>query len=627
MQKFSFSKTISYGISALSLSLIHTGALAQSASEDESALTEIVVTSSRIPTPLRNIGTSVSILNFEDIQANGATSLIDALRTQPSVSVTSNGGSGQVGYLRIRGEEGFRTLTLLDGLKLADPSGTQVQPQLEHLLSSGVGRVEILRGPQGLHYGADAGGVINVTSISSSRELGGMVDLSASEHGTQQISAHLSGGNEQADFYLSGSRFETDGINARSSDAILRDDDYYNNDTLHGKLGINLNEDLRVDLVLRSVEGDTQYDGCYDFNIGTVHDCHSPYEQQAARVALSYEAPYGSHSLAYSSTNTERAYYTLGSLGFQSEGELTRLEYIGTITAMESLEIVYGVDFEESDNGESRDNTGYYLEYLTDFSDSFFVTAGVRYDDNDDFGTHTSYRVSSAYLIDMADGSTVKFRGSYGTGFRAPSPYEVQYNAGPYAAPPASTTLLNEEESKGYEAAVEYFGERDLHLELVYFDQEVEDAIDFDLATYSGYIQDSGTSSSEGIEVAGEISLDEQWTLTGNYTYNRTERPNGQQRVRRPKNLANIGLRWLSSDERLQLDAYYRLSQNSIDETLGTTIPLEDYDVIDLGAQYTVNPSVQLYARLTNVTDEEYQEVFGYNTMNRSAHLGVRFDF
>lgn len=626
LQLRNFSATFFLG--AVSLSFQITPTLAQNDTEATNLLSEIVITSSRIETPLRNIGTSVSVIDLEDIRANGSPALIDALRTQPSISVTSNGGAGQISYLRIRGEEGFRTLTLLDGLKIADPSGTQVQPQLEHLLSSGIGRVEILRGPQGLHYGADAGGVINITSISGSQELQGMLDLSAGGNGTQQISTHLSGGNEQADFYISGARFETDGINTRSSDSILRDKDGYENDTLHAKFGVNLTEDLRVDLVLRSVAGDTQYDGCYHNVSGTVHDCESPYEQDAARMSVLYQAPYGSHGLAYSETSTQRDYYSLGELGFASEGELSRLEYIGTITSLQDIEIVYGVDLEENENnGESRDNTGYYLEYLTDFDDQFFVTAGARFDDNDDFGTHTSYRISAAYLVDLADGSAIKYRGSYGTGFRAPSPYEAQYNAGPYASPPASTTALIEETSKGFEAAIEYYGQNELHLEAVYFDQQVQDAIDFDLATYSGYIQESGSSMSKGVELSGQVAITSQLTLLGNYTYNKTERPNGLQRLRRPKNIANVGLRWASLDEKFKLDAFYRRSQDSIDENFGTVLPLDDYNVIDFSATYAVHPTVDLYARLANATDEDYQEIAGYNSLGRSAYLGIRFDF
>ena len=69
---------------------------------------EIVITSSRIETPLRQIGTSVSVMTADEIAARGSSSLLDILRAMPSVSVGNSGGAGQISNLRIRGEEGFR---------------------------------------------------------------------------------------------------------------------------------------------------------------------------------------------------------------------------------------------------------------------------------------------------------------------------------------------------------------------------------------------------------------------------------------------------------------------------------------------------------------------------------------
>ena len=99
------------------------------------AIDEIVVTSNRIPIPARQLGTSVSVLDFEGIESRGTLALADVIRQMPAVAASSNGGLGNATTLRIRGEEGFRTLTYLDGMRLQDPSAPQIATDFSNLIS------------------------------------------------------------------------------------------------------------------------------------------------------------------------------------------------------------------------------------------------------------------------------------------------------------------------------------------------------------------------------------------------------------------------------------------------------------------------------------------------------------
>lgn len=601
-----------------------TGVLSQ-----EAAPQQIVITSSRVATPLRQIGTSVSVMTAEDIAARGSSSLLDILRNMPSVSVGNSGGTGQISNLRIRGEEGYRTLTLLDGMKLSDPSVTQVQPQLEHLLSSGIERIEILRGPQGLHYGADAGGVVNISTRQSSQELRAHADAMSGAFGTRQLTANMSAGNGVGDFFLSATDYRTDGYNTRKADTVLRDTDGYENTSLHGRFGAQASESLRLELLLRDVTGDSAYDSCFHpVTFSTIHDCDAVFEQQGARLSAEYTAAWGTQALAWGNTKTQRENFALGGSSFASDGELERLEYIGSLTAFDSFQLVYGADFEKEDNnGDARTQTGLYAEYLSQFSETLFLTAGVRHDDNEDFGQHTSVRVSGARLFALSDDREIKLRSSVGTGFRAPSPYEFAYNRGPFASAPASAVVLSEESSQGWELALEYRDARGLEVDAVYFDQQIEDAIYFDLAGFSGYLQDIGQSDSSGLELAARMPLAQQWLVEANYTWNRTRLPGGGQRLRRPENMANLGLAWHSQDARLKLALFYRESRNTVDSVNGAPVALDDYGVLDLSARYTLVQGLEVYARLENAVDEDYEEVLGYNVGGRAGYVGLRLNF
>lgn len=591
-------------------------------------LEEVVVTSSRIEMPLRQVGTSLSVINQDEIRALGFVSLSDVLRTQPAIGISNYGGAGKASTLRIRGEEGYRTLVLMDGINISDTTGTQIGPRMEQMLSSGIGRVEVLRGPQGLMYGADAGGVLNISTTAPVDDFAGDISAEAGRYGTQQLGLNLGMGNETLDGNVSVTDLETDGFNARTTDNVLRDDDGYENTTVHGRLGWNIAENLRLELVARDVEGDNEYDSCYTASFAPTDACHDEYEQQAWRTGLSYQGERLQHELSYSNSDTDHGFYSEGSESYSTSGELEKWSYLGSFTGGDALRLVYGVDLQTDSRKEEgtrteRDQDGYYLEYQGNFSDSFYVTAGARYDDNDDFGNHTSWRTSGAYLIPAANGE-IKLRGTYGTGFRAPSLYEIAYNSGPWAYPPAAGTSLDAEESEGYDLAISWYGNDGLYLEAVYFDQTINDEIYWDSANFSGYLQGSGDTDSSGVELIAEWPVLDTLSLSGNYTYNDTEQSNGEQRFFRPEHLANIGLTWQTLEGRLSLGVNARLSRDAVDTNGKAT---DDYEVMDINASFAILPGLDLYGRVENLLDEDYEEIPTYNTSGTAAYAGVRYSF
>jgi vitamin B12 transporter len=618
-----------YSYASLACALVAGLGSALYAEEESTTLEELVIIANRVPVPMRKIAVSVAVIEEQKIQAHGNISLTDVIRQSTAVGASSNGGAGSLSSLRIRGEEAYRTLVLFDGIKLSDPSGPQVAAPIEHILSTGVGRVEVLRGPQGLSYGADAGGVISISSRLTQPGFSANIDGQTGARGSSQYAASIAAANTAADFTLSVFDFKTTSYNVRASDTVLADKDGYENTSYHGRLGMNVNENLRVELAHRNVAGETEYDAC--FAATTVYDCDAIFDQEASRVALVYSSSSFSHSLAYSITETDRDDLALGVSAFDSSGELERWEYVGSASSLPCFDLIYGIDLEQEHNGagagsRNRDNEGYYLEYLSDFSDNFFLTAGVRRDDNDDFGDHSSYRISSAYLIDF-DASLLKLKASYGTGFRAPSLFELAYNSGPFALPPAASTVLQEESSAGFEIGLEYFAGEQLHLELVVFKQEVEDAIFFDLSGFSGYLQDFGSSTSAGLEIIGAYAISDRLQLSANTTYNETERPNGLQRLRRPRQLTNLGLNYRWGGDRLTLNVFYRISTDAIDEQFGTAVELDDFAVLDITGSYKISDNIQLYARLENATDERYQEVRDFISPDRASCVGIKLYF
>ncbi len=592
-------------------------------------LEEIIVTSSRVAMPLREVATSVSVVTKEEIQIRGFSSVADVLRYEPGISVTNSGGAGKPTEVRIRGERGYRTKVYIDGIDVTDNSTPQAGPNFENILSAGIDRIEILRGPEGLMYGADAGGIVAISTASPKAGFDGGIGLEGGRYGTQQYAGHMSGGTEQVDFALSGAQFDTDGFNTLATDTVLQDDDGYENTTLHGRTGWNITDTLRAELVGHTVEGNNDYDNCsLPVTFDRSDDCTNDFDQDAGRIALVHEGKVFTNTVSANENQTDRKFYTEGFNDYSYESELQKFDYLGSWRQSDPLMLIYGAELQKDaiNDGvvdEDRDQEGYFLEYKGGFSNSIYLTAGARYTDNEDFGTKTTYRTGAVYVAQAGEGE-IKVKSTYGTGFRAPSLYEISYNNGPFAYPPAQGTELGAEESNGYDMGVAYYATAGWYVDATYFDQTINDEIYFDLIDFSGYLQGEGDSSSNGVELISEVPVTDMVALTGNYTYTNTQDSDGEQRLRTPENMANLGVRVSPLSGRLVINLNYRVARDTADDIDGT---IEDYEVLDLSASYQVLEALEIYGRIENLTDENYQEIPNYNTGGAAGYAGLRYTF
>jgi vitamin B12 transporter len=570
----------------LSLTL---SAFAQSTSE--LVPDEIVSISSRIERPANEIGTAVTMIDADQIRDRGYWSVIDLLRTQPGIGVSNAGGGGKVSALRIRGEEGYRTLIRIDGIDVSDPSITQVAPIVEHLATGqALDRIEILRGTHGFLYGADAGGVIDMRSRTAAGALDGNVAVELGADSARRLDADLAGAGERADFLISITDAAADGFNSRVADSTLADDDGFDNTTLHAKVGYELGERSRVEIVLRNVDAAFEFDQC---GFPATHDCDGETEQTSLRLAALWQSDRISNTIAYATTATDRLNRADGVDSFVTAGQLKRFEYIGSYSG-DRTSFVYGVDFEGEEVKpagaailSSRQRAG-YVELQQRFGEQLNFTIGARRDQNEDFGSHTSARTSLSYLQPLAGGSEIRYRASIGTGFRAPSLSELAYNGGPFAFPPAAGAVLHEESSSGYDLGLELRLADGGRYEIGYFDQQIDDEIFFDLIGFSGYLQGAGRSVSQGFELVAELPLGERWQLLGNALLNDAETVSGEARLRRPDTIVNLGFRFTSADQGFRAYANFRIVRNAVDEVFGLgRLPLDDYAVLPACAGMT----------------------------------------
>src|SRR5580658_6414345 len=184
----------------LPLALAALPALCRAAEADE--LQIIVITATRIPTPLLQVASSITVVTAADIEARQERTFADVLKDIPGLNVVQTGGPGGETSVFMRGTNSNHTKVFIDGIDVSDPSNPTGTFDFGQLLTQDIERVEVLRGPQSGLYGSDAiGGVINIITKSGS----GPAQLTASLEGgsfdTFNQSAGVSG--SQDDFHYS----------------------------------------------------------------------------------------------------------------------------------------------------------------------------------------------------------------------------------------------------------------------------------------------------------------------------------------------------------------------------------------------------------------------------------------
>ena len=588
---------------------------------------ETVVVADRVSTAIDSIAVSVNVMDRELINALGSATLPQLLRSQVGISATQTGGIGAVSGIRVRGQDAFRTRVLIDGIDISDPSSPQVAPRMEHILAGSLERVEILRGTQGLLWGADAGGVIALTSRRGNDRPNLDISVERGGYGFEAQSVTAStGGMTLGEFSAVFNQVEMDGFNALKADTLLADNDGYDNDSYQLSYTTPEWDGWSATLSSREVDATAGYDSCgrFDdnFNFISSNECSDGYKNATKGMILQHRDGGSSTQVSVSESDSDRAYFTDGIFQFALEGSNQQVSLTHNRTLTESADITVGFDLDEQsyDDGfgtaRSRDNDGMFIN-VRRAGDAATLSAAIRSDDNQDFGRYTSWRLTALTETGF-DG--LAFKAALGTGFRAPSPYEVGSNQSPFALPEARDNTLKEEESQGWEIGLRGT-QRSVAWELTYFDQEVSDAIiySYNPALYAGgYLQVPGTSEFSGIEASASWTLAEGLTLEGFVTDLEAKDATGSQLPYRPDTTAQVSARFSSDKTHWLLLARYTGDRG---DSFGTL--LDEYTVMDSSFRYTITEDLSISVRAENLTNKAYSDIVGYRSAGRTLYLGL----
>jgi vitamin B12 transporter len=599
----------------------------------------VVVSATRIPTPLAEIASSVTLITAADIEARQQRSLSDVLRSVPGVNIVQSGGAGGQTSLFIRGTNSNHTKVLLDGIDISDPSTANGVADLSKLLTDDIAKVEVLRGPQGALYGSDAiGGVVNIITQSGEGPMKITADAEGGSFGTFNQRGSVSGSEGDFRYAATVQHFHSGATPVTPLNLLRpgekRNDDFYDNVSATTKLGYQVSDNFDLGLVghytnsLGKITGDA-------FDFATFASFPSPTRTRIE--TLQYETRGTAHLILWDGRldQTLGLAYGHSILATQDPdngdgrqiGDRIKLDWQGNIRVMDGHTLVLGAEtardalhpgvafgFPSPLSRGITTNAG-FAELQSDFGMGLYDSVSVRYDDNSRFGDRTTWRVAPAWVI----GNT-KLKASAGTGFKAPALQQLYGTFG-------GNAFLKSETSFGYDVGVEQsLFDGAVTGGVTWFQNNIKNLIVSGPAP-AFRLMNVGRARTDGVESFIAWKALDTLTLRADYTYtDALDAGTKLALLRRPRHKASVNADWQASDD-LSLDATLLYVGPQIDGNRDFSIPrlkMPDYVTVDLAASYRLNQKWSLFGRIENLTDANYQSPDGFLRPRIGAYGGIK---
>lgn len=584
---------------------------AQTSDDGDTAinLDPMVVSATLAPSTASDSLASVTVIDEQALRRRDPISLTDTLRGQPGVDVSTSGGFGKNASVYLRGTGSESALLMIDGVRLR--SATNGGPGWQFLDPQMFERVEIVRGPRGTLYGADAvGGVVQLFTRDAEEgkpEPG--VSLGGGSFDSVRGFASLAGGANGTRYQFSASRLETDGAPVREGG----EDKGYDNTTGLARVTHRFDNGAEIGVLGLRASGNTEYEGGDSDYVQQVAGAFAELPVTAdwtSRVTLSQAqdqlddyAEFG-NSVFDTTTNTVR---------WDNTFRLGRHQLVAGAEYLED-EVDGSTAFFSSFDEDSRDNVAVFAQALMDF-DPLSVQAGLRHDDNEAFGEEVTGHLALGYRLD--DDHTL--RASYGTAFRAPTFNELYY-------PNYGNPDLDAEQSESAELGVrgQY---RNAFWDLALYQTDIDDMIANTVRDGISAPYNVNSARIRGVELSAGVGLAE-WDLTAALTWTDPEdRDTGKQLARRAQQSVR-----LDADRQLgdwNLGASF-VAQNHRYNDAANQQRLPGYGTLDLRAGWRFAPGWKARLSVENLFDREYAtsssfEGWDYINPGRTAWLTVGF--
>ncbi|WP_299440996.1 TonB-dependent receptor [uncultured Aquimarina sp.] len=631
---------------------------AQEITEDEKVneLEEVVLSDSKFKLKREQSGKVITKISSEELERSQGQSLATVLNRVAGIEINgSNSGAGKNLNYNIRGGSNRQVVIRIDGVTVNDPSTISGEFDLRLLSLDQIESIEILKGASSTLYGSGAAtGVINITTKSESKKA--IAAQFSSSIGTNQSqedqdydvnefvnSASINGTIGKVNYLASFSNQFTDGLS--ESEKLDEDtssqefeSDSYNKFNVYAKLGYQWNKNFKFHFF-----GNLD-DYKNEFDVGNGIDGNNNGTSRQVRGGSFWEAKYpnGSFTFVDSYALLEREFFT--DFPSRSESRVYTFDAYNKYKFGSWLYTVIGANGSYNDyNGFSASGRGEeFVQTINDNQADFDIidpyvnlvyaskfglniNAGARLNIHSTYGNHMVYSINPSFTYTFG-GNYIKGLASYSTAYITPSLFQL-------FSPSFGNTDLEPEESTTLEVGAEFSLNKTTTMSAVYFTRDQENFVDFvDTGSFVFQYQnisDDFTTSGLEFEVSSKL-MNDKMVVSGNFTYTKVDENLSRIGIPEIKFNASIGYN-ISSKSFVSLSYQYNDEREGrfTDFTTFASEPrtLNSYGILDFYISHQLLKNMTVFAAMNNITNEDYQEVFGFSTRGRNARIGFNLKF
>jgi vitamin B12 transporter len=636
-----------------SIATVLTGSLLTAlpfAAQADKKIEEVLVSASLIPIAATRSANAITVIDSEQLKNRAAVSVSDLLRDVPGLAVSRSGVQGSQTQIRVRGAEANHLLVLIDGVEANDPSQSD-ELNWGTLTASDIERIEVIRGPQSAMRGSDAmAGVVNIITRSADQPFSAKVFAEAGSFSTNKLGFSVGHKAEKYDVSLGVTELESEGDNIILNRGT-NDNDGYKNTSINFKAGVDASDELKLTLSLSQSDDVSEYDDEYAAEIGKefYHEFNdllqSDFDRFTSRVNAQYVSADGkwNHKISLSESQFENNNSMSTADGVvvangATESNRKDYQYVGSrlweafdqqvslLLERETEEYKQSGGYASGNDANKvvdRDTDSIALEYRVDPVDKITLAVGARQDNNDTFEDANTWKLEGVYRLD----DSTRFRAASGTAIKNPTFSELYGIFSGFESNPVLAT----EQSQSWELGADKdLLDKRLEIKATYFNAKLDNEISSkcirfckDGAWWTNINQPyniSGISRQQGLELASSWFVNESVVLDASYTYTDSTQ-NGVDEIRRARHLGSLNLLWRVQDNlTINANAQHNGTQTDLYEVI-----LDAFTLVNVNANLNATDKLDLYLRLDNLFDEDYQEVFGYQTLGFGASFGLRY--